>query len=112
MRANDLQLNCSNYVYACLQGRRMPTRSYEHLVGAYGVVGFRGVKDAPKSVLIADASASAAWLQSGYKRETEGLHFDYKKAALGLHRGCTNAALVLHRGCRPGCGRLDAAAQD
>jgi len=60
--------------------------------GAYGVVGFRGVKDAPKSVFIADASASAAWLQSGYKRETEGLHFDYKKAALGLHRGCTNAA--------------------
>jgi hypothetical protein len=73
------------------------------------VAGFRGVKDAPKSVLIADALASAAWLQSGYKRETagiqkgdsretEGLHFDCKKAALGLHRGCTNAALVLHRG--------------
>src|SRR6266480_4176784 len=54
-------------------------------------------------------------LPSGYKRETEGLHFDYKKAALGLHRGCTNAALVLHRGCRPRCGRSmpgDCAAQD
>jgi hypothetical protein len=48
--------------------------------GAYGVVGFRGVKDAPKSVLIADASASAAWatvrLQKGDSRETRGLHFD------------------------------------
>src|SRR5882762_3108758 len=36
----------SNYVYACLQGNRVLTRSYEHLVGAYGVYGFSGVKDA------------------------------------------------------------------
>ncbi len=35
------------------------TRSYEHLVGAYGVVGFSGVKDARKNVLVADALASA-----------------------------------------------------
>ena len=33
----------------------MPTQSYEHLVGAYGVAGFSGVKDARKSVLFADA---------------------------------------------------------
>ena len=51
----------SNCVYACLQGNRVLTRSYEHLVGAYGVVGFSGVKDARKSVLIADALASADW---------------------------------------------------
>ena len=31
------------------------TRSYEHLVGAYGVVGFSGVKDARESVVAADA---------------------------------------------------------
>ena len=55
-------LQRSNSVYACLQGNRVLTRSYEHLVGAYGVVGFSGVKDARKSVLIADASASADWL--------------------------------------------------
>src|SRR6266550_7463516 len=107
--ARDLHYLCQQRACIEIQYWRGLTGT---LWGAYGVVGFRGVKDAPKSVLIADASASAAWLQSGYKRETEGLHFDYKKAALGLHRGCTNAALVLHRGCRPGCGRLDAAAQD
>src|SRR5438046_4313176 len=39
----------SNYVYACLQGNRVVTRSYEHLVGAYGVVGFSGVKDARRA---------------------------------------------------------------
>ena len=42
-------------VYACLQGNRVLTRSYEHLVGAYGVVGFSGVKDARESVVAADA---------------------------------------------------------
>ena len=26
----------------------MPTQSYEHLVGAYGVAGFSGVKERPK----------------------------------------------------------------
>src|SRR6266480_2187905 len=51
-----------NYVYACLQANRVLTRSYEHLVGAYGVVGFSGVKDARKSVLFADALASARHL--------------------------------------------------
>src|SRR5205807_4505337 len=59
MGSNDLAEKCSSSVYECLQGRRMPTRSYEHLVGAYGAVGFSGVKDARKSVLFADASASA-----------------------------------------------------
>jgi hypothetical protein len=39
-------------------------RSYEHLVGAFGVVGSSGVKERPKSVLIADALASA-WLIPG-----------------------------------------------
>lgn len=52
-------MQCRNCVYACLQENRVLTRSYERLVDAYGVVGFPGVKDARKSVLIADASASA-----------------------------------------------------
>jgi len=33
----------------------MLTRSYKHLVGAYGAVGFSGVKDARKSVVRCDA---------------------------------------------------------
>src|SRR2546428_4873862 len=37
------------FVYARLQGNRVLTRSYEHLVGAYGVVGFSGVKDARRA---------------------------------------------------------------
>jgi hypothetical protein len=64
--------------------------------GAYGVVGFRGVKDAPKSVLIADASASAAWLQSGYKRETVRLQKGDRRAALRLQKSCTWTAPRLH----------------
>ena len=35
-------LQRSNCVYACLQENRVLTRSYEHLVGAYGVVGAFG----------------------------------------------------------------------
>ena len=37
----------------------MPARSYEHLVGAYGVVGLSGVKDARKSVVGCRRHASA-----------------------------------------------------
>ena len=57
----------SNYVYACLQGNRVMTRSYEHLVGAYGVVGLSGVKDARKSVLAADALRRRALLRLGHR---------------------------------------------
>ena len=57
--AMRLRAKCRNFVYARLHGISMLTRSYEHLVGAYGVVGFSGVKGARKSVFIADASASA-----------------------------------------------------
>src|SRR5437588_3355525 len=59
MCSNGLGEKRSSFVYGCLQERRMPTRSYEHRVGAYGAVGFSGVKDARKSVFIADALASA-----------------------------------------------------
>ena len=55
MYSNDLMEKRHTFVYACLQGNRVLTRSYEHLVGAYGVVGFSGVKDARKSVVAADA---------------------------------------------------------
>jgi hypothetical protein len=107
--ARDLHYLCQQRAGIEIQYRRGLTGT---LGGAYGAAGFSGVKDAPKSVLIADASASAAWLQSGYKRETAGRQKDCissafreqkesKKVALGLHRGCTNAALVLHRGCHP-----------
>jgi len=49
MGSNDLAEKCSSSVYECLQERRMPTRSYEHLVGAYGAVGSSGVKDARRA---------------------------------------------------------------
>src|SRR2546427_11250350 len=71
MRANDLQLNCSNYVYARLQGNRVLTRSYEHLVGAYGVVGLSGVKDARKSVVGADALRRLDFLAPGSSRASK-----------------------------------------
>ncbi len=47
------------FVNTCLQRSRVLTGSYAYLAGAYGVVGVSGVKDARKSVFIADASASA-----------------------------------------------------
>jgi len=85
MRANDLQLNCSNYVYARLQGNRMPTRSYEHLVGAYGVVGFSGVKDARKSVVrcrrSAEARSPTPGLRKSYRKTTDRQQGDYKATA-------------------------------
>src|SRR6266513_3105274 len=61
--------------------------------------GFGALKTPRRASSLPTLLASAAWLQSGYKRETEGLHFDCKKAALALHRGCTNAALMLHLCC-------------
>ena len=44
----------------------MLTRSYEHLVGAYGVVGLSGVKDARKSVVAADALRRLAHRRLGH----------------------------------------------
>ena len=81
----------SNYVYACLQGNRVLTRSYEHLVGAYGVVGFSGVKDARKSVFIADASASAGFWRSfqaeASNRKADGRHLGGISIAGWTHSG-------------------------
>ena len=54
--ARDLHYLCQQRAGIEIQYRRGLTGT---LWGAYGVVGFRGVKDAPKSVFIADASASA-----------------------------------------------------
>jgi hypothetical protein len=50
--ASDLHYLCQQRACIEIQYRRGLTGT---LGGAYGVVGFRGVKDAPKSVLIADA---------------------------------------------------------
>src|SRR5215472_2882444 len=55
MRANNLPQQCHASVYDRLQGKRMLTRSYEHLVGAYGAAGFSGVKDARRAYVRADA---------------------------------------------------------
>lgn len=54
-----LRTICMNFVNTCLHENLDMTLSCRHFVGAYGVVGFSGVKDARKSVFIADASASA-----------------------------------------------------
>ncbi len=59
MCSSKLMQELHTFVNTCLQRIRVLTRSYEYLEGAYGVVGFSGVKDARKSVFIADASASA-----------------------------------------------------
>jgi len=54
--ARDLHYLCQQGAGIEIQYRRGLTGT---LWGAYGVVGFSGVKDARKSVFIADASASA-----------------------------------------------------
>ena len=59
------------FVYARLQGNRVLTRSYEHLVGAYGVVGLSGVKDARKSVVAADALRRLDFLAPGSSRASK-----------------------------------------
>ena len=55
MCSNELMEKRHTFVNTCLQGTRVLPWSYEHFVGAYGVVGFSGVKDARKSVVAADA---------------------------------------------------------
>ena len=64
------------------------------------MVGFRGVKDAPKSVLIADAFSvgrlATIRLQKGRQKDctstAKKLHLDCTEAALMLHLCCTRAA--------------------
>lgn len=56
--ARDLHELCKQAACSKFEFWRGLTRS---LWGAYGVVGFSGVKDARKSVFIADASASAGF---------------------------------------------------
>jgi hypothetical protein len=65
----------------------MPTRSYEHLVGAYGVVGFSGVKDARKSVVRCRRSAEAHRILQEYRKDTERLQAEYKKDTSRLQKG-------------------------
>ena len=80
MCSNELMQKLHTIVNTCLQGIRVLTRSYEHLAGAYGVVGFSGVKDARKSVFIADASASAGFWRpiqaEEPKRKAERQHLE------------------------------------
>src|ERR1700682_272777 len=80
MRDKDLKTKHHPFVYACLHGTPTPTGAYVHPVGAYGVVGFSGVKDARKSVSIADASAAAgfwrAFQAEECKRKAERQHLE------------------------------------
>ena len=48
-RDADLRAICSSFVNERKHENRYVTRSYEHFVGAYGVVGFTGVKDARRA---------------------------------------------------------------
>src|SRR5687768_13734851 len=55
MKNRYLAWKCRRCVNACLHLKPAATCTYEHLVGAYGVVGFSRVKDERKGVYIADA---------------------------------------------------------
>ena len=46
MRGKGFHEKGRAFVYGRLRRSRVMTRSYRHSVGAYGVVGFSGVKDA------------------------------------------------------------------
>jgi hypothetical protein len=73
MPAKDLKTRRHTCVYARKRANAAPAGAYVHPVGAYGVVGFSGVKDARKSVFNADASASA-----GFWRAFEAQEFKEK----------------------------------
>src|SRR5436853_7245086 len=62
MHSKDLAAKRRTFVYARIQKTRALTWSYGHFVGAYGVYGFSGVKDARRESFLADASASAGFL--------------------------------------------------
>src|SRR2546430_16246812 len=69
-------------------------------VGAYGVVGLSGVKDARKSVLIADASSVGQLTGAGVTVHwtNTGQRLDKDWTFTG-HPGCSRTALRLQRGC-------------
>jgi hypothetical protein len=48
-RDADLRAICSSFVNERKHENQYETRSYGHFVGAYGVVGFTGVKDARRT---------------------------------------------------------------
>src|SRR5574338_31933 len=80
MPAKELKTRRHTFVYARLQAVAGLTGAYVHPVGAYGVVGFSGVKDARKCVFIADASASAGFWRAieakESKRKAERQHLE------------------------------------
>ncbi len=85
--AMHLHANRTSYVNRCLHGISTATRSYEHLEGAYGVMGFSGVKDARKSVFLADAfsvgRSTTAGLMDGDGRTTRRRHGAYVATTKG-----------------------------
>ena len=93
MCRNELMQNLHTFVNTCLQGIRVLTRSYEHLVGAYGVVGFSGVKDARKSVVAADALRRLDNRRLGHHARAntgQTLDRDWTKTGQTLDRDWTN----------------------
>src|SRR5205807_2242914 len=89
MHGKDLAAKRHTFVYARIQKHRALTWSYGHFVGAYGVYGVSGVKDARRESFPADASASAAFSTLFEGKES-------KKIAERLHLESTSIAVREH----------------
>src|SRR5207302_7727461 len=89
MHSKNLAAKRRTFVYARIQKNRVLTWSYGHFVGAYGVYGFSGVKDARRESFLADASASAAFSTVFGGKESE-------RIAKRLHLESTSVAVRKH----------------
>lgn len=95
MCSSKLMQELHTFVNTCLQRIRVLTRSYEHLAGAYGVVGFSGVKDARKSVVAADALRRLDNRRLGHHaRANSGqtLNRDRTETGQTLDKNCANTS--------------------
>src|SRR5207302_4218447 len=79
MHSKDLAAKCHIFVYARIQKNRVLTWSYGHFVGAYGVYGFSGVKDARRA-------SSSPTLQ-------RRLQIQCKPSAPSVQSGCSSVAI-------------------
>ena len=73
----------------------MLARSYEHLVGAFGVVGLSGVKDARKSVVAADALRRLANRRLGHHATAntgQMLDKDWTETGQTLDKSCAETS--------------------
>lgn len=98
-----LQAEAHTFVNTRIHAEPALTRDSGQLVGASGVVGFWRVKDEPKGVLIAEASASARYIgeiclvtaqeitgrqQIDNKQDTEGEHSGNRRGTNQVDRAC------------------------